>query len=164
MLFGQLHLQDGFAIALGMGAAEVARAAFFVRSSLLVPHHQHLVPIEPGETGADGPVVAIAAVAVQLDELLERQRQIVRRIGPVLVPGDLHDLPRSEIGIDVPRPLSQLAAELSQQLLLLRRAVGRLLNRPPTRIELQQRLLEIEPWGGGQCRSVSGHGCLARTL
>ena len=129
-----------------MGTAEVASAPFFVGAALLVSHDQDLIAIESREPGTNGAVVAVTPVAVQFDELLECEGQIIRRVRAVLVPRDLHGLPGRQIGINVPRPLRPLAAKLPQLLLLLQRAVGRLLQRAAKRLKLQQRLLEIEPW------------------
>ena len=64
-----------------------------------------------GEARDDRLVVAEGAVAVQLEELLEDQIEIVAGLGALLVPRDLDDLPGVEIGIDLALERRQLAAQ-----------------------------------------------------
>src|SRR5262245_2911606 len=102
-----------------MRAAEVTGAPLLVGSPLLVPHDQHFVPIEPREAGADGTVVTVPPVAVQLNELLKRQRQIIGCVRPVFMPCNLYGLPRGEVGVNLSRTLRPFAAKLAQLLFLL---------------------------------------------
>ena len=156
VLRGQLHLEDRLAVALGMGTAEVAGAPFFVGAALLMADDQHLVLIELGEAGEDRPVVAKAAVAVQFDELVEHQREIVGRVGPVLVPGDLHDLPRRQVGIDLGASFRRSRAAAAQLFVLLRRTHRELFQRAATPLEFQDRLFKIETGRG--CGGGAGFG------
>ena len=79
----QLHLLERLAIALGMGAAVEALAAFLERVALLMADEHDAIIAEPGEAGADGPVVAEGPVAVQLDELVEDQVDVIERLRPL---------------------------------------------------------------------------------
>ncbi len=104
-LGGQPHLGHRLAIALGMGAAEEARVALLERLALLVPDEHHPVRVQLGPAGADGAVVAEEPVAVQLDELVEDQLQVIGGHGPLGMPGHLDRLPGLQLAVD---PLLQL--------------------------------------------------------
>ena len=94
-------LFERLAIALRVGAAVEARLPFLERVALLVADEQDLEVAEPGEAGADGPVVAEGPVAVQLDELVEDQLDVVERLRPVRVPGDEDRLPGRQGRVDL---------------------------------------------------------------
>ncbi len=59
------------------------------------------LPLEGGEAGDDGRVVAEVAVAVELDEVLEDALEVVAEVGPVRVTAELHLLPDREVLVDV---------------------------------------------------------------
>ena len=92
----------------------MADAALFDRASLLMPDDHHFELIELGKAGADGPIVAERLVAVQLDEFVEDQVEIIGRHRPIGMPGDFDRFPRREIAEDFPRQLDQLAAQPPQ--------------------------------------------------
>ena len=52
--------------------------------------------IERGETAHDRGIVGEQAVAVQFEEVRERQLQIVERVGPLGMPRQLHALPGAD--------------------------------------------------------------------
>ena len=120
--------------------------------------------IELGEAGEDRPVVAKAAVAVQFDELVEHQREIVRRVRPVLVAGDLHDLPRRQTGIDPSRRLRDLAPQQAQLFVLLGRTERELFQRAAAAFKFEDRLLEVEPGRGRSAALVAALLLSATTL
>jgi hypothetical protein len=60
------------------------------------------------------------------------------------VPGHLHDLPRREVRVDLARSLGQLAPQFAELVVLLSRPIGNQLQSPPPRVQLNQRLLEIQ--------------------
>ena len=80
----QPHLQQRLAIALRVGAAEVAGRALGQVLPLLVADEHDLVLIEVGQPGDDRLVVADGPVAVQLEELLEDQLDVVAGLGAPL--------------------------------------------------------------------------------
>jgi hypothetical protein len=51
--------------------------------------HHHFVLVDFGEAGQDGAIIAKMFIAVQFDELVEGQVQIVAGVGTVLVTRDL---------------------------------------------------------------------------
>ena len=111
VLFRQPHLAHRLAVALGVGAAEVAGGSFLVGTTFLVTDHQDLEAIQFGEAGEHRTVVAEVLVPVQLDKLVERQIQVVAGVGSILVPGDLHGLPCIERTVGLAQLLDQAPGE-----------------------------------------------------
>ena len=142
VLCRQPHLGHRLAVALGVRTAEEAGGPFLVRSSLLVTDHQDLVPVQLGKPGQDGPVVAEVPVAVQLEELLEDQRQVVGRVGAVLVPGNLDRLPGIQMIVDLLGHVGQFAAQSPDFVLRFRAAVSRAYQFLQAGFEFADRLLE----------------------
>ena len=68
--------------------------ALFEVAALLLAEEHHLAVVELGEAGEDGTVIAVGAVAVQLNELVEDEFEVVERLRPRFVAGDLHGVPR----------------------------------------------------------------------
>ena len=81
-----------------MGITEVAGAAFLEVLAFLVADDHDPIGVELGPAGANCPIVAEELVAVQFDELLEDQFEVVGGHGPIGMPGDLDRLPRLQIG------------------------------------------------------------------
>src|ERR1700676_2717318 len=67
--------------------------------------------IKLGEPRNQGLVVAVAAVAVQLDEVREEHRDVIQRVRPLGVPGDLGALPGTEMAIKFLAKLDHLLAD-----------------------------------------------------
>ena len=131
-----------------MGAAEEALVAFFERLAFVMADDQHLVAIELGEAGAQRAVVAEELVAVQLDELVEQQVEIVGEHRPIGMPGDLHRFPRIELAVDAARRVGQLAAQRADLVAQLGRLrLGRFELRDLL-LEPIDRLLECQAVGG----------------
>src|SRR4029077_17605110 len=97
----QAHLVQRLAVALRVGAAVEALGALLEVAPLLVADEQDAEVSEPGEAGADGPVVADGAVAVQLDELVEDQVEVVEQLRPLRVAGDEDGLPGLQVAVDL---------------------------------------------------------------
>ncbi len=149
----ELHLGHRLAVAFGMGAAEEALVAFFERFALVVAGDHHLVAIELGEAGAERAVVAIELVAVEFDEFVEHEVEVVGEHRPVGMPGDLHRLPRVELAVDAAGGVGQLAAERADLVVQL----GRLRFR---RVELVDPLLErVNRLFEGESVDCAGHDC-----
>ena len=102
----------GLAVALGAGHAEVAQRALFGISAALVTDDHAGLAIEARNAAHDGSVVVgKVAVAVRLGELGETSGAIVEVLRTLRVPGDLVDLPRRQVGVDV---LGELLALFGQ--------------------------------------------------
>ena len=104
-----------------------------------------LVAIELGEAAAHGPIVAEELVAVQLDEFVEDQVQIVAGHRPVGMPRHLHGLPRSQAAVDLAFQLGQLALVLTD--LFQQRVIGSAgrFQFDDLRFELEDRPFECQP-------------------
>src|SRR5689334_15572790 len=83
----------GLAVALRAGHAEVAVGALLEVAALLVADERDRLAPERADPGHDGRVVALRPVAVKLDEVVADPLQVVQRVGPVLVAGELHRMP-----------------------------------------------------------------------
>ena len=149
-LGGQLHLGHRLAIAFRMGAAEVAGVPLLERFAFLVAHDHDLVAVELGEAGADGPIVAEELVAVQLDELVEHQVQIVGGHGPVGMPGDLDRLPRLQLAVDLLLQIGQLAAKPADLVANIRRLRDGCLQFRQASLQLIDRSLQTRADGYSQ--------------
>ena len=58
-------------------------------------------------------VVAEAAVAAHLHEVVGQELEIVERVGPRRMAHDLHALPRGEVGVELPARSASLASSAS---------------------------------------------------
>ena len=94
-----------------MSAAEVALVALLDRPSLVLPDDQHLLVLELGEARDHRPVVAKGAVAVQLDELVKDQLDVIEGLGPGRVPRDLDDIRGVELFVQLPKFLLDLGSQ-----------------------------------------------------
>ena len=116
VLGGKLHLFHRFAIAFGMGAAEVALVPLFERFAFLMADEHHLEFVELREAGAEGAVVAEELVAVQLNELVEHQVDVVGEHWSFRMAGDANRFPRVEILVNRPHRLGELLAQFANLL------------------------------------------------
>ena len=69
------------------------------------------VGVELGPTGPNGPIVAESLVAVQFDEFVEHQFEIVGCHGAIGVPGNLDRLPGLQLAVDPLLHVGQLAPQ-----------------------------------------------------
>ena len=99
------------AIAFGVGAAEVAGGPLGEVLPFLVADEHHLGFAEVAKAGDDRLVVADGAVAVQLDELVEDQLDVVAGLGALGMARNADGLPGLEAAEDRPFQVGQLAAE-----------------------------------------------------
>ena len=81
-------------------------------AALFVADDRHRLPSETAQTANNGAVLGKGAVAGQRREIGDQGVDIVARMGPVGVAGDLHALPRREFAVG----LAQHALGLSLQL------------------------------------------------
>ena len=92
---GDLHHADRLRVALGVRHAELALEPLLDVAALLVADERDRAAVELAEAGDDRAVVGAAAVAVQLDPVVEDPSDVVERVRPVGVPGELDRAPRS---------------------------------------------------------------------
>jgi hypothetical protein len=142
-LGGHVHETLGLAIALGVRHAEVPGDLLPGVPPLLVSDEDDRAALEAREAGDDGRVVAEAAVAVHLGELVEEQPAPVARVRPLGVAGELGALPGGQVGVG---PLAEAGQAILEPGDLVAGA-GRIafgLQSGDARLELQQRLLEVK--------------------
>ena len=84
-LLGDLHRTQGLAIALGLGAAELAIDALLEGAALEVADDQHGLVVEEGHAAGHGVIIAKRAVAVDLTETGKQCGDEVHRIGALRV-------------------------------------------------------------------------------
>lgn len=96
-LFGEFHAAEGFAVALGVCEAEEALDFFFGVAAFVVADEHDFVAAEAGESAADGVVVAVVAVAVDLAELAADHFDVIFEEGALGVAGDLDGFPGGEV-------------------------------------------------------------------
>jgi hypothetical protein len=89
-----------------------------------VTDHRARLALEPGEPSHDGRIVGVAAVPVELHEILEQERDEVERVGPRRVSGDKGLLPGGERSVDVVRDADELLLELGNVPVVLAIAAG----------------------------------------
>ena len=97
------HLQQSqcLAIAFGPGHPKVAVQLLLGIAPFLMPDHHDRTPLESRDTGDDRGIVRVTAVAVQLFKLGEQGLDIVQRIGPLWMAGQLGYLPGAQVGEDL---------------------------------------------------------------
>ena len=80
-------------VPLGIRDPPVPVAALLRVAALLLADEDDGAAVEPAEPGDDRPVVRAAAIAVQLEEVVEDPLDVVERVRPILVPRQLDRLP-----------------------------------------------------------------------
>ncbi len=68
----------------------------------MVPDEQNPVIPNSGKSGSHGAVVADSSIAVHFDEILKYQIDIVQKLRPFFVAGNLDRLPIVEVAVDAP--------------------------------------------------------------
>ena len=121
-LVGQLVHADGLAVPLGVGHPEVPLHVLLRPAALLVAHDDDAAAVEGGQAGDDGGVLAEAAVALELDPVGQEALHVVRRVGTVGVPRELHLLHRRQLGEELAGEARGLLLEAQE--LGLEAAVG----------------------------------------
>ena len=77
---------------------KLRRVALLDVAALLVADERDRAPVEAAEAGDDRRVVGAAAVAVELDPVVEQPLDVVERVRPVLVPRELDRAPDLLVG------------------------------------------------------------------
>ena len=89
----ELHHPHRLAVALRIGHAEVPARPLLQVAALLVPDQRDRAALELADPGHDRVVVHPAAIAVQLEEVVEDPLDVVERVRPLLVARELDALP-----------------------------------------------------------------------
>ena len=110
-LFGELHEPQALAIALGPRHAVVAPDAFLRVTALLMTENDDGLVFEASEAADERVIVGVHAIAVQLLEIREALVDVVERVGPLRVTGELRDLPGRQVRKDAPRERLALVLE-----------------------------------------------------
>ena len=105
----ELHQAEGLAVALGVGGAEVALEVLLGVAAFLVAEDDAFPLAEHREAAGHRGVVADVAVAVELGEVFEGQRDVIEHERALGVAGDLYALPRGEVLVDGRARLCELA-------------------------------------------------------
>ena len=149
----ELHQAKRLAVALGVGHAEVALEALLGVASPLVADDHDRLAVETRPAGDDRRVLAIEAIAVQLDEVGEGELQVVDRERAPGVARHLHALQRGQVAVDLRPQLAELPLERRDLLDHAELPVaGEPLQLVDLLLELDDRLLEFHG-----CRS--SHRC-----
>src|SRR4029450_8741266 len=104
-LLSQMHEPERLAVALGMRHPEVTGDLLARVPPLLMADHDDAPPLESGEAADDRGVVAVHAVAVELDEVVEQELEESARVRPPGVARELCALPgrQARVGL-LPQP------------------------------------------------------------
>ena len=153
-LGGEPHFLHRFAIAFRMGATKVACRAFLGGLALLMPDDQHFATVDLCKAGAHGAIVAEKLVAVQFDELVEDERQIIGCHRPLRMPRDFYGFPRFETAVDLARECGDLALEFANLLMGFRGLVFDGLELSETRLLIAKWLFKTETEFGARHGNV----------
>ena len=144
------HLRDRLAVPLRVRATEVALNAFFSVASLLVSDHHRFEFVEFRPTDANRSVVAERFVAVQLDELVEHEVDVIERLRTLRVPRDFDRFPSVEVRVNFFRQFGQSESQTLNFFANFRRIVGFFAQRFEARFHLKNRLFERKALCGGR--------------
>ena len=110
----ELHQSQRLAIALGIRHAESAIEILLGVAPLLVADHHHRAIADQCQSTDDRRIVTEVAIAVQLGPLGKAPLDIVERVRPARVLGQLHALEWSQRCVDVAPQRLGLALEVGQ--------------------------------------------------
>ena len=105
--FGGFHQPQRLAIAFWFAHAEVAHGAHFCAAAFLMTQYHAGATVETRQSANDGKIIGHMTIPMKFHKIGEDAVEIVQRIRPVGVAGNLRDLPGREIAVDV---LGQLLA------------------------------------------------------
>ncbi|OPZ63735.1 MAG: hypothetical protein BWY83_03344 [bacterium ADurb.Bin478] len=108
----QFHQPQRFAIALRMRHAKVTTELFLGLARFLMADHHHRLLLQTADAGDDGRVITEETVAVQFNEIGDHRLDVIQRVRPVGVTGQLHPLPARQFRIDLGAQAHDLRFEL----------------------------------------------------
>ena len=112
---GQLHQPQGFAIAFGIGHAEISLHPLLEVLSFFMTDDADGPAPERGKSADDGLVVSEGAIAVEFDKVFTHVLHIVQDRRALGMAGDLRLLPRGQVAEDFLLRLGQPALENADQ-------------------------------------------------
>ena len=130
-----------------MGAAEVARGSFFEGASFLVSDDHDFASSEFGKAGEHGSIITEELIAMELDELVKGQIQIVLCVGAILMPRDLDDLPWGELRVGFAGGFCPTSAQLSGFFLLGLAWLGHGFELAQSSFDVEHGLFELKSFG-----------------
>src|SRR5581483_6368259 len=89
---------DRLRVALRVGHPELPRVALLRVPALLLADQRDGAPVEPAEAGDERAVIGAAAVAVELDPVVEDPIDVVERVRPVRMACELDRVPDLVLG------------------------------------------------------------------
>jgi len=98
MQLGELHHPHRLVVALRIRHPELPLHTLLGVAALLLADECDGSPIQLAEPGDHRPVVGPAAVAVQLEPVVEQPLDVVERVGPLVVAGELDGTPDVLVG------------------------------------------------------------------
>ena len=98
---GEPHQAQRLAVALGIGAAEVALDVLLQLAAFLMADDGALATGDRGEAAGHRLVIGKKPVAAEFDEVRERKLEVIERIGARGMAGDLHALPGGEVQVNL---------------------------------------------------------------
>ena len=84
-----------------MGHSIIVLESLFEITTFLLGDQHHLAPVDPSQAGQQGLVVAEGFVAMQLDELVANQLDVIECLRPGLVSGNLDRFPGIQVLVNL---------------------------------------------------------------
>src|SRR5215468_7567815 len=100
--FGNVHDTERLAIALGMGHPKIAIHALLRVTRLLLTNDHDLFPMKPRHPTDDGRIIREGPISVDLAPIREDAFDVVERVRPLRVPGELRLFPRAQARVNLP--------------------------------------------------------------
>ena len=146
-----------------MGTAVEGLLAFLERLALLVADEHHPTVVELGQARDDRAVVAEGTVAMQLDELVEDQLDVVAGVRPIGMAGHLDDVPRVELVEHIALEPRDLDARRSNGVLGFEIRIGIGFELRELLFEFKNRSLEAQSKGRWHFRKIRSQGVRTRS-
>ena len=108
---GELHRAQGFAIAFGLGLAEIAREALLGVAAFLAADDHYGLAVKFRHAGDQRGVVGKIAVAVDFGEIVEEQADEIVGVGALGMAGEQEALPGAEMSVEIALELVHFPAD-----------------------------------------------------
>lgn len=107
-----------------MRHAVIVLGSFLEVSPLLLSDEHDFLVVDLGESGENGSVVAIGVVAVQFDELVEDQFEVIKRLRTMAVASQLNDISGIEMIENLTSEPGNLQPHIADRLFDVWRRIG----------------------------------------